>query len=269
MSASPFFENVIIITGASVGIGREMAFQLAEQGAWLALAARRADQLEQVAEECRQRGARAIAVATDVADEAQCAALIEASVAEYGRIDTLVNNAGITMTARFDEMKSLEPFDTVMRVNYLGSVYCTHYALPHLKKSKGRIVGVASLTGKFGVPERTGYAASKHAMAGLFDSLRIELVGSGVTVTMVYPGYVATGVRRQGLGADGQPAGHDRTRGSEIMQVDTCARLIIKAAARRRRQLVMTVQAKFGLWLRLIAPGLVDWLALRAVEKGK
>jgi len=266
---APFRDNVVIITGASVGIGREMALQLADQGAWLALAARSAPQLEEVAEECRQRGGRAMVVGTDVADEQQCKALIDATLAEYGRLDTLINNAGITLTARFDEMRTLEPFDTVMRVNYLGSVYCTHYALPHLKEAKGRIVGVASLTGKFGVPERTGYAASKHAMAGFFDSLRIELAGSGVTVTMVYPSYVATGVRRQGLGADGKPTDNDRTNPDRIMQVDTCARLVIKAAAARRRQLVMTAKGKFGQWLRLIAPGLVDWLAVRAVEKGK
>lgn len=171
--AAPFRDNVVVITGASDGIGREMALQLAGQGAWLALAARDAQKLEAVAAECRARGGRALAVPTDVGDQAQCRALVDRTLAEFGRVDTLVNNAGVSMWARFDQVTELAPFETMMRVNYLGSVYCTHAALPHLKRTRGRIVGVSSLTGRAGVPTRSGYAASKHAMAGFFDSLRI------------------------------------------------------------------------------------------------
>ena len=134
MSDAPFRDNVVVLTGASAGIGREMALQLAAQGARLVLAARGAEKLEEVAEACRARGAKVLAVPTDVGAEEECRRLIERAVEEHGRIDTLVNNAGIGMWARFDEMTSLAPFEQIMRVNYLGSVYPTFYALPHLKR---------------------------------------------------------------------------------------------------------------------------------------
>jgi short-subunit dehydrogenase len=266
---TPFRENAVVLTGASRGIGREMAFQLADQGAWLALAAREAGTLEEVAAECRRRGARVVAIPADVGEEAQCAALVARAVEEFGRVDTLVNNAGIGMWARFDEVRDLSIFERILRVNYLGSVYCTWYALPHLKRTRGRIVGVSSLTGKTGVPTRSAYAASKHAMAGLFDSLRIELAGTGVTVTMVYPGFVATEIRERAFGADGKPLGASPVRESEVMAADTCARLILEAAARRRRELVMTRRGKIGMWLKVVAPGLVDRIARRAIEEGR
>ena len=166
-----------LITGASSGIGRSLAHQMADQGAWLVLAARNIEALESVGEACLQRGGRAISVKTDVTDHSQCQALIQRTVDEFGRIDTLVNNAGISMWALFEDMQSLEPFEKLMQVNYFGSVYCTHYALPYLKQTQGRLAAVASLTALFDVPTRTGYSASKHAMKGFFDTLRVELLG--------------------------------------------------------------------------------------------
>jgi NAD(P)-dependent dehydrogenase (short-subunit alcohol dehydrogenase family) len=267
--SAPFSQNVVVLTGASSGIGRALALRLAEEGAWLVLAARSADELEATAEACRARGGKAVAVPTDVADEAQCRALVGAAVDAFGRVDTLVNNAGISMWARFDELESLEPIERIMRVNYFGAVYCTHAALPHLKASDGRIVNVASLTGKTGVPTRTGYAASKHAMAGFFDSLRIELMDSGVSVTTVYPGFVATGVRRHAYSADGTPLGESPVKEDEVMTAETCARIIRDAAADRKREVVMTTRGKLGQWVKLIAPGLVDRIARRAIESGR
>jgi len=200
MNNASFRENVVVITGASSGIGRELAFQLADQGAWLSLAARNAERLESAAAQCRERGGKALVVPTDVSQQGQCRNLIERTVAEYDRIDALINNAGITMWARFDELQDLSLLEWIMQVNYLGSLYCTYYALPYLKQTRGRIVGVSSLTGKTGVPTRSGYAASKHAMVGFFDSLRIELADDGVSVTMIYPGFVATEARKRALG---------------------------------------------------------------------
>ncbi len=270
---SAFTHNVVILTGASSGIGRALARQLAEQGAWLALAARSRDELDDAVRECltagAAAGARAIAVPTDVSEEAQCRALVARTVAEYGRIDTLVNNAGISMWARFDALRDLEGLERIMRVNYLGAVYCTFHALPHLKRTRGRIVGVASLTAKTGVPTRTGYAASKHAMAGFFDSLRIELADEGVSVTMVYPGFVATGVRRHAVGPDGRPLGESPVQEDAVMTADQCARLTLRAAARRKRELVMTARGKVGQWLRLVAPSLTDRIAARAIARGR
>ena len=269
MSERTFANQVVIITGASSGIGREMALQLAEQGARLVLGARQADKLAELSMACRGRGGGALAVPTDVSDPKQCQALIETAVKTYGAIDMLVNNAGTTMWARFDEITDLTIFEKLMRVNYLGSVYCTYYALPYLKQSQGRILAVSSLTGKGGVPTRTGYAATKHAMAGFFDSLRVELKDTGVSVTVVYPGFVDTGVQARGFGADGKPLGVNPLQVDKVMTAAECARISLRVAADRKREEVMTLRGKLGQWIKLIAPGLVDRIASKAIEQGK
>jgi short-subunit dehydrogenase len=221
-----------------------------------------------VAQQCRQLGGGALALKLDVADKESCRNFIEKTAEQYGRIDILVNNAGISMWAYFEEFTDLTPFEEIMQVNYFGSLYCTHYALPYLKKSKGLIVGISSLTGKTGVPTRSGYAASKHAMAGFFDTLRIELKDSGVSVTMIYPGFVSTEVRKRAVGADGKPLKESPLDETATMTVEKCVDLMMPAIAKRKREVVMTARAKAGLWLKLLAPGLVDKIALKAV-KGK
>ncbi|MDT7855633.1 SDR family oxidoreductase [Rubrivirga sp. S365] len=270
MSTAPLGTgSVVLITGASSGIGEQLALQLASRGARLALAARGTDDLERVAEACRGRGGEALAVPTDVGVEAECRAFVDAAVKRWGRVDALVNNAGVSMWARFDEIEDLGLFERIMRVNYLGSVWCTHAALGHLEASRGRLVAVSSLTGLTGVPTRTAYAASKHAMRGFFDSLRIELRGTGVSVTVAYPGFVDTWVRRRATGPDGQPLGQSPVQEDRVMSPETCARLILEAADGRKRQVVMTARGRAGRWLSLVAPGLVDRLAARAIEQGR
>ncbi|HUH04845.1 MAG TPA: SDR family oxidoreductase, partial [Kofleriaceae bacterium] len=248
-------------------IGRALAERLAAGGARLTLAARNLEQLEEVAEACRVLGGQAIACATDVTDANACGRMVDLAVEAFGGIDVLVNNAGIGMTARFDQVTDLTIFERLMQVNYLGAVYCTWHALPHLTASGGLICAVSSLTGKTGVPTRSGYAASKHAMQGFFDSLRVELRNTGVDVLVVSPGFVATDIRARVLGPDGAPLGasaRDESRGT--MSVDTCVDGIIGAMRKRRRELVMTAPGKVGLVLKLMAPGLVDRLAARAVD---
>jgi short-subunit dehydrogenase len=269
MQPGPFTDNVVLITGASRGIGAELAYQLSKQGASLVLAARDVSRLEAVAEECQRRSGQAFSIPTDVSDPSQCQNLIAAAVKHYGRLDTLINNAGITMWAKFEEVRDLSIYEKIIQVNYLGSVYCTFHALPYLKQSRGRLVAISSLTGKAGVPTRSGYAASKHAMAGFFDTLRIELRPYGVSVTIVYPGFVRTGVRERAFGPDGKPLGWSPVKEEQVMDVGTCARLILNAAARRKREEVMTLRGKLGQWLKLIAPGLVDRIATRAIKVGK
>ncbi|MBA2706243.1 MAG: SDR family oxidoreductase [Gemmatimonadaceae bacterium] len=269
MKADPFDGTVAVITGASAGIGLEIARQLARRGAFLVLAAREATLLESAASACRQLGARVISVPTDVSKRDHCERLIHAAVAEFGRIDTLVNNAGISMHARFDELSDLEAVDRITGINYLGSVYCTFYALPHLKKSSGRIVAVSSLAGRNGVPTRTIYSATKHAMAGFFDSLRIELREDGISVTVVYPGFVATDIAERAIGPNGQPLGTRPVSNRNVMSAEECARLTLDAAAARRREVVMTGRARIGMLLKAFAPGIVDNIAERAVRRGR
>ncbi len=270
MPDQTFRDNVVIITGASSGMGAEMARQLADQGAKLALAARNSEKLEQVAEECRKRGGEAITVQTDVGESAQCEELIKQTVEAYGRIDTLVNNAGISMWGRFDEIQDLAILERIMQVNFFGSMYCTYYALPYLKKTKGRVVFINSAAGKGGIPERSGYAPSKHALTGFADTLRIELADDGVTMTSVYPGFVATGIHERNVGPDGKPFGKDhRVDYSAVTTTEDAVRDIIKAMAKRKRDDLMAFRLKIGQWLRLIAPTLTDNIARRAIEKGR
>ena len=151
-------DNVTIITGASTGIGEELAYQLAQQGAQLVLSARRLAELNRVAEKARSFGGKVITVSADVAKSQDCKTIIDAAITEFGRIDTLINNAGMTMWAKFADIKDISMLERIMQVNYMGAVYCTHYALPHLVASKGRLVGVASLTGLGGVAGARGYA---------------------------------------------------------------------------------------------------------------
>ena len=265
-----FKNNVTIITGASTGIGEELAYRLAQQGAQLVLTARRLDELNRVADKARAldgaSGAKVITVSADVAKADECKKIIDAAIAEFGRIDTLVCNAGMTMWAKFADLQDMSVLERIMQVNYMGAVYCTHYALPHLIAAKGRIVGIASLTALVGVPTRTGYAASKHAMRGFFDSLRIELSDSGVSVTMIYPGFIATGIRENATGADGKPARIDPVNQDEVMSVEECTSIIVRAMESRRREEIMTLKGKVGQWVKLIAPGFTDGLAKKAVE---
>ena len=262
-----FANKVIVITGASDGIGAELARQLAADKPKLVLAARRCDALAAVACQCESAGAQTLCVVTDVSVEADCRALIVATVEKFGRIDALVNNAGVSMHANFDEITDTSVYENLMRINLMGSIWPTHAALPHLKSGKGLVVAVASLAGLIGVPGRTTYCASKFAQTGFFEALRIELQPHGVDVCIVYPGVVATEIRRNGWNAKGETAGTSGLSETGAMSVEVCAGLIVSAMRSRKREEVMSVKGKLGRWLKLIAPAKVDAMARAALAK--
>jgi len=158
-------------------------------------------------------------------------------------------------------------YEDLMRINLWGSAWCTHAALPHLKASQGLIVAVSSLAGLVGVPGRTAYSATKFAMTGFFESLRVELAPHGVGVTIAYPGVVATEIRRRGYNAAGQAAGKSGLDEGGAMSIETCSRLIVDGMARRQRDVVMSFKGKLGRWMKLLAPTLVDRMALAALQK--
>jgi len=248
-----FAGKAIIVTGASAGIGRELAIALAARGARLALAARRRPELEETAAACR---GEAVILPTDLARPDACRALVDGAVAALGGIDAVVHDAGITMHARFDEVRDLSLYETLMRVNYLGPVHVTHRALPHLRARRGLVVAVSSLLGLTGAPTRTGYAASKHALQGFMDSLRLEVAADGIDVLVVSPGFVATGIRAR--------AGHAAVEPRRAMTAAACAARIVDAMARRRREVLIPGSARALQALRLIAPGVVDRFIARA-----
>ena len=262
-----FADKVIVITGASDGIGAELARQLSADKPKLVLAARRRDALEAVARHCKTAGAETLCVVTDVSVEADCRALIATSIEKFSRIDALVNNAGVSMHANFDEITDTAVYENLMRINLMGSVWPTHAALPHLKSSQGLVVAVASLAGLIGVPGRTTYCATKFAQTGFFEALRVELQPQGVDVCIVYPGVVATEIRRNGWNAKGKTAGSSGLSEANAMSVEECAGLIVSAMRSRKREAVMSAKGKLGRWMKLIAPVKVDAMARAALAK--
>jgi len=258
--SKPFENKRVIITGASSGIGKEIALQLSHQSTLLTLAARSEDKLAEVSHLCQENGSQAIHVKTDVADAKQCENLIKTSVDKFGGIDLLVNNAGYTMWAKFEDMTDLEIGEKLFQVKFFGSVSCTYAAIPFLKKSKGQILVISSLTGKLGVPTRTYYSAANHALAGFFDALRAELSGDGVGVTIVYPGFIATSIRERAIGSDGAQSGESHIVESKAMPVDLCVKQILDATYLKKRELLLTWKDKMATWLKLISPPLLDMI---------
>jgi short-subunit dehydrogenase len=260
----------IVVTGASSGIGKALCLALAPQRPRLVLAARDASRLEEIAARCRDAGAETLVVPTDVTITDECRRLVERTVEAFGALDVLVNNAGVGMLARFDEIEDLGVYERLMKVNYLGSVYPTYYALPHLKKSGGQIVVMSSLAGMNGVPTRTGYAASKHAVFGFFDSLRIELDGTGVAVTIVAPYFVRSEIRHRSAGPDGKPLGKSPMQEDKIMTAEECATLSVRGMEERKRLVTMNWRGgRLSRLMRVFTPGMVDRLAVKAVRDGR
>jgi short-subunit dehydrogenase len=264
MKPDAFRDQVVIVTGASSGIGKALALQLADQGAKVAISARRIEWLEQAAAECRLRAGEALVVPTDVSDEAQCKTLVEKTIASFGRLDMLINNAGLAASALFTEFPDLHLFKHTMDVNFYGAVYCTYYALPYLKQSKGRIVAMSSMGGKAAIPFNTPYISSKYALHGFYDALRMELYQHGVSITVVCPWWVVSGFHEAQMNKDGLPRG-ERGRAiytKRMMTAGRCAAITLRAAHHRRREVLMGPGA-LAVWLKMLAPGFVDWLAVK------
>jgi short-subunit dehydrogenase len=262
---SRYADRTIVVTGASEGIGRALCLALAPQGPQLVLAARNRERLAELAADCERLGARTLVVPTDVTDPQACRALIEATAARFGGLDALVANAGGSMWSRFDEVEDLGLYERLMRLNYLGSVYPAYYALPLLKRSRGQLVAIASVAGLVGVPTRTGYSAAKHALIAFCDSLRIELAGSGVSVTVVCPDFVVSQIHQRALLGDGRPLGRSPLANRRIMSAEDCAARIVRAMEQRERLVVTSARGRLARWLRLLSPGLMDRMAARAI----
>lgn len=264
MTLNAFRDQVVIVTGASAGIGKALALQLARQEAKVAIAARRLERLEQVASECRLLGGEVLVVQTDVSDEAQCKALVEKTVAKFGRLDMLINNAGLAVLSLFAEFPDLKLFRHTLDVNLYGAVNCTYYALPFIKQAQGRIVAISSMGGKAAIPYNTPYCASKYGLHGFYDSLRMELYQHGVSVTVICPWWVVTEFHESQMDKNGVPIG-ERGRAiytQKMMTAERCAEITLQAAYKRRREVLMGPGA-LAVWLKMLAPGFLDWLAVK------
>lgn len=264
MPPNPFQTKTVLVVGASSGIGRAVSLRLADQGAYLVLAARRVDRLESLAQECQQRGGRAMPVPTDVAVEANCQTLVDHTLQEFGRLDMLVYCAGIGVGSKFSELLDLDLFRRVVDINFYGAVYCSYYALPHIKATRGRLVLISSLGGKLAIPYNTPYCASKYGLHGFADSLRMELAEEGVSVTVVCPYWVVTEFHEHFMNKEGQPLGPEgrNVYTSKMMTADRCAEIVLDAAHRRKREVLMG-PGRMGVWVKLIAPNLTDKIIIK------
>lgn len=260
----------VIVTGASSGVGASLAEAFASAGANAVLFARSREGLEEVARRCRRvGGGDALVVVGDVTAPQDCAALIRRTIERFGRLDVLVACAGIGMWARFDEIEDPRILHRIMDVNYGGVVNTFFHALPHIEESGGMLVAISSVQGKFGVPYRSGYAASKHAVQGFCDSLRMELRGTGVGVLTVLAHWLrGTRLREQALGKDGRPRGRDApAHGSDAVPVAEMTRIVVEAVRTRKRAVFVPARLRFLSWLAELAPALADRLVSWKIER--
>lgn len=259
--------KVVVITGASSGIGKALAFEFASRGSKIVLAARNLEKLLEIETEIRTQGNEVLLVKTDVSLEEECKNMIDETINRFGAIDVLINNAGISMRALFADL-DVKTMKQLMDVNFWGTVYATKYAMPYLTKQKGLVAGIISIAGHVGLPARTGYSASKYAVRGFLDSLRIENLKTGVHVLVAAPGFTESNIRSSALTADGSSQGESPRDEAKMMSSERCAYLIAKAIVKRKRELILTfVEGKFTVWLKKFFPALLDKLTYKHMAK--
>ena len=261
-----FKDKVMVITGASSGIGLASARLFASYGARLALAARSIDKLKTLASEISSDPSKVLCIKTDVSIEEDCRNLIESTVKYFGRIDFLINNAGISMRASFSKV-DLNVIRRLMDVNFWGTVCCTKYALPYLLESKGSVTGVISVAGYAGLPGRTGYATSKFAIRGFLETLRMEHQEDGLHVLVFAPGYTSSNVRNAALLADGSPQGTTPKDESNLMSAEEVAQKLAWGLYRKKREMILTALGYWDVWFYKRFPRLMDWVQLNYIRK--
>ncbi len=258
--------KVVIITGASSGIGEALAKEYAIPGTVLVLGARNITKLNKIAEELELQCEQVIAVQTDVSKQNDCKNLVLKAVDDFGRIDILINNAGVSMRALFNEC-DISVLQDLMNVNFWGTVYCTKYALPYLLESGGSVVGVSSIAGYKGLPGRTGYSSSKFAMHGFLETLRIENLKNGLHVLIACPGFTSTNIRNTALNEHGKEQGESPRDEDKMMSAPEVAKRIRIAVNKRKRSLVMTGQGKMTVFLNKLFPAWLDKIVYNHMAK--
>jgi len=264
-----FREKTVIITGASSGLGAALALEFSKAGAHVGLFSPEREKQEEVAELCEEVGGKALSVVGDVTRPEDCERLVAETVDRFGQVDYLIANAGISMWARFEDSEDLAVYRKLMEVNYLGGVHCAFYALPHLKQSRGMFVAITSIQSKIGVPLHTGYVASKHALQGFCETLRMELYGTGVDVLTVLPHWLrGTELRSHAFGEDGKELGKSsRKHSKESVSVEDASRAIMAAINDRRRELVIPWKLKALMALNLFSPKSAEAIIMSKVKK--
>ncbi|MEE8349984.1 MAG: SDR family oxidoreductase [Acidobacteriota bacterium] len=262
-----FKGKTAIITGASSGLGRALALDLARERMNLVLAARNADALNQIATQIESLNSTPMVQPTDVTDQAQCQVLIQRAVEKFGKIDYLILSAGISMWVRFDEITDISILQKVMDTNYFGAVNCILPALPHLKENRGSIVAISSAQAVIGVPHHTGYSASKHALRGFLEALEFE-VGDDIHILNVMPGWIrGTNLRANAFAGDGSCLSGTPQHDDQAVGLQDASVRIISSMGKRRRELYIPAKLRVLPWLRVISSGWLKFVIKRAVNK--
>lgn len=262
-----YFKNkVVVVTGATSGIGEALSYEFAKAGAKIIMAARNEEKLAEIASNIAIQGGFANYTRCDVTIESECKQMIDNGVKAFGGIDIIINNAGLSMRALFDDV-DLSVLHRLMDVNFWGCVNCTKYALPYIQKNRGSIVGISSVAGIHGLPARTGYSASKYAMVGFLDTIRVENLKKCVHVMVAAPGFVATNVRFSALTADGTSQGETPRHEEKMMTPTEVAQRIMKGIIKRKRSITMDFNGWATTLLKKISPRLVDIFFYNAMAK--
>jgi len=259
-------EKVVLVTGASSGIGKATALRFALAGAKLVIAARNLEKLQATADQIKALNSEVLPVQADVSLEADCQKLVQAAVDQFGRLDVLINNAGISMRATLVEL-DLSVLKQLMDVNFWGCVYCTKFALPQLLKHHGSIVGVSSIAGYVGLPARSGYSASKFAMHGFLESVRAENLAKQLHVLIACPGFTESNIRKKALTADGKAQAESPRAEEKMMSAEEVADRIFKATLNKKQRLVLTTEGKAAVWLSKFFPKLIQKMVYNKMRK--
>lgn len=259
-------DKVVVITGGTSGIGKALAFEFGSKGSRIVVTGRNEGALAETVNELKAKSIEAIGVLADVTRPDDNRRMAEEAVKAFGRIDVLINNAGISMRAIFEEVDP-EVIKKVMDINFYGVVYATKYCLPEILKNKGSVIGISSIAGFRGLPARTGYSASKFALNGFLESLRTELLNSGVHVLTACPGFTASNIRKRSLTVDGSQQGESPRDEQKMMSAEECAAHIYRATVKRKRTLVLTMQGKLAVFLNKWLPSLADKMVYNVMKK--
>lgn len=259
-------DKVVIITGGSSGIGKALAAEFGARGSKIMITGRNGYNLEKTVKELEDRGITISGFRGDVSVEEDNKRMVEETMEKYGAIDILINNAGISMRALFEEA-DLDVIQRVMNTNFFGVVYATKYCLPEIIRNRGSVIGISSIAGFQGLPGRTGYSASKFALNGFLEALRLELSPKGTHVLTACPGFTSTNIRIQALTKNGKVQGHSPRDEASMMSPEQCARYIYSATVKRKRTLVLTTQGKLAVLINKWLPGLADRIVFYMMRK--
>jgi len=259
-------DKVVVITGGSSGIGKALAEVFGKQGAKIVITGRDLKALEATAAQLKNQGIIVLSIQADVSKELDNKVMVERIINHFGHIDILLNNAGISMRALFNEL-DMKVIRKVMDINFFGAVYATKYCLPYIEQRKGSIVGISSIAGYRGLPARTGYSASKFALQGFLESLRTELLYSGVHVLTACPGFTASAIRQRALAKDGSSQGESPRDEQKMMSAEECATRIYRAVVKRQAILTLTTQGKLTVFLNKWFPVFMDKMVFNAMAK--